>query len=57
MSEIISFTSMGNSDLVFLLGDLLCTICYEGDYEIENARKNIREILKNGIEGEFERRK
>lgn len=57
MSEIISFKSVENSDLVFLLDDLLCTIDYDSDFEVESTRENIRKIIKLGIEGEFERRK
>lgn len=53
--EIISFIKEENYDIVFLLGNELCTINYDCDFEIESTRENIRKIIKLGIEGEFER--
>ena len=41
----VEFTDIKDKDLVFLDGFLLCTINYDGDFEIDSVRDNIRKIL------------
>ena len=47
---IISFKEVDNTDLIFLKSNLLCTIDYEGDFEVESTRKNIRRLFNHWFE-------